>query len=65
MMIVAAVASWFAGGRRSELSDPRSGERTGEEPDTYDLVEGAPAEDGAGRLAVALGFPREKAEDRS
>ena len=58
MMVVAAVASWYAGrAQPEELSHPDAGERTGEEPDTYDVVEGEPAEDGAGTLAHALGFP--------
>ena len=57
MMVVAAVASWYAGRRPDvELSHPDSGERTGEEPETYALVEGDPAEAGAGPLAHALGF---------
>ena len=45
MMVVAAVVSWFAGGRPpDERSRPESGERTGEEPDDYELVEGAAVE---------------------
>jgi len=58
MMVVAAVASWYAGkAQPDELSRPDAGERTGEEPDTYDVVEGESAEEGAGHLAHALGFP--------
>ncbi len=58
MMVVAAVASWYAGKRPSdELSRPRSGERLGEEPGSYALVEGDPATDDTGPLAHALGFP--------
>ena len=58
MMVVAAVASWYAGRRPTdELSRPLSGERLGEEPDTYGLVEGEDADDAAGPLAHALGFP--------
>jgi MFS family permease len=58
MMVVAAVASWYAGRVPApELSHPDAGERTGEEPGTYDVVEGEPAPDGAGPLAHALGFP--------
>ena len=41
MMSVAAVASWFAGGRVVDRrSGAPAGERTGEEPATYALVEG-------------------------
>ncbi len=58
MMVVAAVASWYAGKRPTdELSRPHSGERLGEEPDTYALVEGEPANDDTGPLAHVLGFP--------
>jgi hypothetical protein len=58
MMVVAAIASWYAGRVPApELSRPDAGERTGEEPDTYDVVEGEPADDSTGPLAHALGFP--------
>ena len=58
MMLVAAVASWFAGTRAAEeLSRPDSGERTGEEPETYEVLEGEPADDATGPLAHVLGFP--------
>jgi MFS family permease len=58
MMLIAAVASWFAGRSAvEELSAPDAGERTGEEPGTYDVVEGEPADDSTGPLAHALGFP--------
>ena len=40
MMVVAAVASWFAGSPAAELSPPDEGERTGEEPEDYAVVEG-------------------------
>jgi MFS family permease len=57
MMVVAAVASWYAGRLpAAEVSRPAAGERLGEEPQTYAVVEGEPAEDGAGPLAHALGF---------
>jgi len=40
MMVVTAIASWFAGRPpAAELSHPDSGERTGEEPHDYALVE--------------------------
>jgi hypothetical protein len=39
-MAVAAVASWFAGGTAADAQSlPDSGERTGEEPDDYALIE--------------------------
>ena len=58
MMLVAAVASWYAGrSAADELSTPDAGERLGEEPHTYASVEGDPAEAGVGPLAHALGFP--------
>ncbi len=60
MMVVAAIASWFAGGRRApESSRPDAGERTGEEPETYAVVEGDPVDGGAGPVAAALGFHAE------
>ncbi len=41
MMIVAAVASWFAGDAvHAEVSQADAGERLGEEPEDYRLVEG-------------------------
>ena len=40
MMVVAAVASWYAGsGATEEQSHPDAGERTGEEPEDYELIE--------------------------
>jgi len=58
MMVVAAIASWFAGKRPDdERSHPDAGERLGEEPESYAAVEGEPADDGVGPLAHALGFP--------
>ena len=45
MMVVAAIASWFAGGARAAVavaSSVDSGERTGEEPRDYALTEGGP-----------------------
>jgi hypothetical protein len=58
MMVVAAVASWYAGKRPDEeLSRPDSGERLGEEPESYAVVEGDPADERTGPLAHALGFP--------
>jgi MFS family permease len=58
MMVVAAVASWFAGGTpRRELSHPDAGERLGEEPEDYALIEGPEADPEAGPIAHALGFP--------
>ncbi len=60
MMVVAAIASWYAGTRRDdEQSHPDAGERTGEEPQTYAVVEGGPADPAVGPLAHALGFPEE------
>ena len=48
MMVVAAVASWFAGSPAAEeLSRPDEGERLGEEPADYAEVEGALADVGA------------------
>ncbi len=45
MMAVAAVASWYAGGHGADTrSLPDSGERTGEEPADYALIEGGPSE---------------------
>ena len=47
MMAVAAVASWYAGGHAADTrSLPDSGERTGEEPADYALIEGGPSESG-------------------
>ena len=44
MMVVAAIASWYAGsGRSDELSHPDAGERTGEEPEDYQLIESSDA----------------------
>ena len=60
MMVVAALASWYAGtGLTDEQSHPDAGERTGEEPQTYAVVEGDPADPAVGPLAHALGFPDE------
>ncbi len=39
MMVVAAVASWFAGGRAAEPSAPAAGERVAEDPADWALVE--------------------------
>lgn len=39
MMVVAAVASWFAGSRRTEPSAPADGERLAEDPADWALVE--------------------------
>jgi hypothetical protein len=59
MMVVSAVASWYAGASPAdEVSHPDSGERLGEEPETYAEVEGEPADASVGPLAAALGFPR-------
>ena len=58
MMVIAAIASWYAGAARAEVASmPDAGERLGEEPQDYSLVEGEPADEGAGPLAAALGFP--------
>jgi MFS family permease len=59
MMVVSAVASWYAGASPAdEVSHPDRGERLGEEPETYAEVEGEPADASVGPLAAALGFPR-------
>jgi MFS family permease len=64
MMIIAAVASWYAGVRASdELSTPDAGERLGEEPETYAPVEGEEADEITGPLAHALRFPSSARED--
>lgn len=68
MMVVAAVASWYAGATPAGPDLPDAGERTGEEPEDYALVEGDPADPATGRLAHALGFPdpadADSSEDR-
>ena len=60
MMVVAAVASWFAGSPAAEeLSRPDEGERTGEEPADYAEVEGELADAGASSGPTAgLSSPR-------
>jgi hypothetical protein len=59
---VAAVASWFAGGSAADAQSlPDSGERTGEEPFDYELIEEAPDDDldgGTGSLSPAHGGGR-------
>ena len=66
MMVVAAIASWYAGVRATdELSAPDAGERLGEEPDTYAPVEGEEAGELTGSLAHALRFPTTAAKDVS
>jgi MFS family permease len=58
MMLVAAVASWYASTRPADVaSRPDAGERLGEEPETYAPVEGEPADVSVGPIAAALGFP--------
>ncbi len=58
MMVVAAIASWYAGRDHDpDTSLPDAGERLGEEPTTYALVEGDDADPATGRLAHVLGFP--------
>lgn len=58
MMVVAAIASWYAGkAPGDQRSQPDAGERLGEEPDTYAPVEGEPADEHVGRVGAALGFP--------
>lgn len=68
MMVVAAVASWYAGATPAGPDLPDAGERLGEEPEDYALVEGDPADLATGRLAHALGFPdpadADSSEDR-
>ena len=66
MMVVAAVASWYAGVRASdELSAPDAGERLGEEPETYAPVEGEEVGELTGPLAHALRFPTAAPKDAS
>ena len=66
MMVVAAIASWYAGVRATdELSAPDAGERLGEEPDTYAPVEGEEVGELTGSLAHALRFPTAESEERS
>lgn len=53
MMVVAAVASWYAGGELAlELSHADCGERTGEEPQSYARVEDAAVEAAGDRFAA-------------
>jgi hypothetical protein len=44
MMAVAAVASWFASAPVAKVSQSESGDRLGEEPEDYVLVENPDAE---------------------
>ena len=63
MMVVAAVASWYAGATPAGVAIPDAGERLGEEPEDYALVEGEPGDPATGRLAHALGFPDRTASE--
>jgi MFS family permease len=63
MMVIAAIASWYAGATPAGVALPDAGERTGEEPQDYALVEGDPADSDTGRLAHALGFPDGSRDD--
>jgi MFS family permease len=64
MMVVAAIASWYAGVRATdELSAPDAGERLGEEPDSYAPVEGDEVGELTGPLAHALRFPTAESEE--
>ena len=66
MMVVAAIASWYAGVRAAdELSAPDAGERLGEEPETYAPVEGEEVGELTGPLAHALRFPTAAPKDAS
>ena len=55
MMVVAAVASWYAGVRPTDVvSHPDAGERLGEEPETYSLIEGEAVDDERATTATVV-----------
>ncbi|CAB4942699.1 unannotated protein [freshwater metagenome] len=56
MMTIAATASWLTG-HRSSTSSATSGERLGEEPRDYHLIEGDPTADGPATTASDAGPP--------